>query len=75
LIARRLIGQKFEFSTLAVKNTIRDVSDELIQRSRNEMALTMVAAEFAQYATSLEWVDFFDVLLGTTEIYVQCSKK
>lgn len=56
--------KKIDFSTLAVKNTFRDVSDELLQRSRNEMALTTVAAEFARYATSHEWVDFFDVLIG-----------
>ena len=52
------------FSIHAVKNTFKDVTSDLLTRSKEEMAMTMVAAEFARSASSQEWVHFFDVLLG-----------
>ena len=54
----------FLFSIHAVKNTFKDVTSDLLTRSKEEMAMTMVAAEFARSASSQEWVHFFDVLLG-----------
>ena len=48
----------------AVKNIIRDVTVDMLSRSKEDMAITTVAAEFARTASSNEWVHFFDVLLG-----------
>jgi hypothetical protein len=58
---------KHFFSIHAVKNTFRDVTVDLLSRSKEDMAITSVAAEFARSASSQEWVHFFDVLLGKND--------
>ena len=41
---------------------------DLLTRSKEDMAITSVAAEFARTASSQEWVHFFDVLLGEIKV-------
>ena len=65
---------KHFFSIHAVKNTFRDVTVDLLSRSKEDMAITSVAAEFARSASSQEWVHFFDVLLGKLSTFYTSRK-
>ena len=48
-----------------MKDTMRDVILSIRPPPEHETTMTNVVLEFAKVASSEEWIDMFDVLIGT----------
>eukprot|EP00095_Tigriopus_kingsejongensis_P012711 maker-scaffold22_size673200-snap-gene-5.45 protein:Tk12711 transcript:maker-scaffold22_size673200-snap-gene-5.45-mRNA-1 annotation:"hypothetical protein DAPPUDRAFT_323315" len=62
-------------SVSAIKGTMKEVilncTSQLLPNIRENITLTSLVGEFAQKATSEEWIDLFDVLIGSLIVLLQ----
>ena len=55
----------FSFSISAIKTTFRDIARQVLAPEDPDITLTNLVADLARKSKSQEWLDFFDVLLGS----------
>jgi len=54
-----------EASISAIKTTFRDIARQVLAPEDQDITLTNLVADLARKSKSQEWLDFFDVLLGS----------